>query len=231
MNVKQLFFILFLSIGSMVPASATMVVSNSIIHFGPDQPNREDVEIENPTSEPMYIKVAPSIVRNPGTDAEQREMITNPKEAGLLVSPNKLVIPPGGRKLVRFVNLRPQATEEMVYRVAITPVVNEVKANATGVKILIGYEVLVLTQPVNAQPELVAERAGNTLTFRNDGNTNVLLREGYQCPIETEDKEQCEPLSGKRIYPGNQWSVDLPLDRPAEYYLAVGRKNSVAVYP
>ncbi len=28
-----------------------MVVSNSIIHFGPDQPSREDVEIENPTSE------------------------------------------------------------------------------------------------------------------------------------------------------------------------------------
>ena len=179
----------------------------------------------------MYIKVAPSIVRNPGTDAENREIITNPKEAGLLVSPNKLVIPPGGRKLVRFVNLRPQATEEHVYRVAITPVVNEVKANATGVKILIGYEVLVLTQPVNAQPGLVAERAGNMLKFRNEGNTNVLLREGYQCPFETEDKEQCEPLSGKRIYPGNQWSINLPLDRPAEYYLAVGRKNSVAVYP
>lgn len=231
MHTKLLFLLFFISFGLALPASATMVVSNSIIHFGPDQPSREDVEIENPTSEPMYIKISPTVVHNPGTDAETREIITNPKDAGLLVSPNKLVIPPGGRKLVRFVNLKPQATEEQVYRVAITPVVNKVKANATGVKILIGYEVLVLTQPVNAQPGLVAERTGNTLRFRNEGNTNVLLREGYQCPFETEDKDQCEPLTGKRIYPGNQWHVDLPLDRPVEYYLAVGRKNSVAVYP
>ncbi len=230
MNTKLLILIALLSPVLMSPASASMLVSNSIIHFGPDQPNREDVEIENPTDEPMYIKIAPSIVHNPGTDNETRELITNPKEAGLLVSPNKLVIPPRGRKLVRFVNLRPKASEEHVYRVAITPVVNEIKANATGVKILIGYEVLVLTQPVNAQPELIAERSGSTLNFRNEGNTNVLLREGYQCPFKTDDKEQCEPLSGKRIYPGNQWSVSLPLDKPVEYYLAVGRKNSVAVY-
>lgn len=231
MNIKRLFLFCFIFAGLMNTASANMVVSNSIIHFGPDQPGREDVEIENPTSEPMYIQVAPSVVRNPGTDAETREPITNPRQAGLLVSPNKLVIPPGGRKLVRFVNLNPMASEEQVYRVAITPVVDKVSANETGVKILIGYEVLVLTQPVNARPGLVAERRGKTLSFRNEGNTNVLLREGYQCPPDTEDKEQCEPLSGKRIYPGNQWSIDLPLDRPVEYYLAVGRKNSVAVYP
>lgn len=230
MNARVLYLFVFISCWLMLPASATMVVSNSIIHFGPDQPNREDIEIENPTSEPMYIKVAPSIVRFPGTENEAREPITNPKDAGLLVSPNKLVIPPGGRKLVRFVNLRPNASQEHVYRVAITPVVNEVKANATGVKILIGYEVLVLTQPIDARPELIAERSGRTLSFRNEGNTNVLLREGYQCPFETDDKEQCEPLTGKRIYPGNQWSVNLPLDQPVEYYLAVGRKNSVAVY-
>lgn len=230
MKNKYLFIFAFLSFCLSFQASANMLVSNSIVHFGPDQPGREDVEIENPTSEPMYIKVAPSIVHNPGTEQETRELITNPKEAGLLVSPNKLVIPPGGRKLVRFVNLRPNAQSEHVYRVAITPVVNRVDAEVTGVKILIGYEVLVLTQPVNAQPGLVAKRAGNTLHFHNEGNTNVLLREGYQCPFETADKEECEPLTGKRIYPGNNWSVDLPLDRPVEYYLAVGRKNSVAVY-
>ncbi|MFK8032055.1 MAG: molecular chaperone [Gammaproteobacteria bacterium] len=230
MKIKYLILLAFICTGLATPVSANMLVSNSIIHFGGDQPGREDVEIENPTDEPMYIKVTPSIVHNPGTEDESRDVITNPKKAGLLVSPNKLVIPPGGRKLIRFVNLRPQAAQEHVYRVAITPVVNDVKANATGVKILIGYEVLVLTQPVNAQPVLVAERNGSTLNFRNDGNTNVLLREGYQCPFKTEDKEQCEPLNGKRIYPGNNWSVSLPLDRPVEYYLAVGRKNSVAVY-
>ncbi|MEM7082786.1 MAG: hypothetical protein AAF465_08630 [Pseudomonadota bacterium] len=217
-------------IAATAPTYASMIVSNSIIHFGPDQPNREDIEIENPTDEPMYIKVSPSIVHAPGTVEESREIIANPKTAGLLVSPNKLVIPPGGRKLVRFVNLKPNAQREHVYRVAITPVVNEVKANATGVKILIGYEVLVLTQPVNAQPGLIVERDGKRLSVRNEGNTNVLMREGYQCPFDTQDKEQCEPLSGKRIYPGNEWGVDLPLDRPVEYFLAVGRKNSVAVY-
>lgn len=229
--LKKLFVLIFLAFSLSLPAAANMLLSNSIVHFGPDQPTREDIEIENPTAEPMYIKVVPSVIHNPGTDEERREEITNPKEAGLLVSPNKLVIPPGGRKLVRFVNLKPRASKEQVYRVAVTPVVNQVKSDSTGVKILIGYEVLVLTQPTNPNPNLVVSREGNRLLVSNNGNTNVLMREGYQCPFEGAEKEDCEGLRGKRIYPGNNWSLDLPADKPVEYYLAVGKKNSVAVYP
>ncbi|MEO1574719.1 MAG: hypothetical protein AAFU65_07150, partial [Pseudomonadota bacterium] len=139
---------------------ASMVLSNVIVHFEPGEPPREDIEIENNGDETLYIEVKPHRVHAPGTPEERREIIRNPRESGLLVTPNRLVIGPGARKRLRLVNLAPDSPEERVYRVAVTPVVGDVSAAQSGLKVLIGYEVLVLTQPPSPSPDLVARRLG-----------------------------------------------------------------------
>ncbi len=212
------------------PAAASMVLSNVILHFEPGKPTRQDVEIENTGDQPMYVQVTPHTVESPGTPDEARVAITDPRQAGLLVTPNKLVVPPNGRKLLRFVNLQPGDDRERVYRVSVAPVVGDLEARESGLKILIGYEVLVLMQPAAPAPQLAARREGRTLFFENTGNTNVLLREGRQCPTPETPAEDCALLGSKRLYPGNAWSVDLPFDREVEYYLAAGTRNSVEVY-
>ena len=223
--------ICFLIISPISTVSANMVLSEAIIHFEPGKPLRKDIEVENPSEENLYIEITPSIVVEPGTETEHRVAIVDPRESGLLVTPNKLVIPPGGRKLVRLVSLQPLGEKERVYRVTFKPVVGDLETEHIGVKILVGYEVLVLMQPAQPDPNLISNRTGKTISFQNKGNTNVLLREGKQCPDgEASDSEKCARLAGKRLYPGNSWSVDLPFNKAVDYQVSVGTKNSVKTY-
>ena len=212
-------------------ASANMVLSEAIVHFEPGNPLRRDIEVENPSEENLYVQVEPSIVINPGTENERREAIVDPREHGLLVTPNKLVVPPGGRKLVRLVSLQPLGKKERVYRITFKPVTGELESEHIGIKILIGYEVLVLMQPAAPDPNLVAKKDGQKIFFNNKGNTNVLLREGKQCPKGVDpESEECERLGGKRLYPGNSWSVELPYNRPVDYQMSIGTKNLIKTY-
>lgn len=208
-----------------------MVVSNVILHFEPGETTRQDIEIENTGDETMYVEVRPHRVLNPGTENEQREFIADPRESGLLVTPNRLVLPPHGRKLLRFVNLKPGSNSERVYRVAVTPVVGELEARASGLKILIGYEVLVLAQPSQPEPKLIGNRRGQQMLFRNDGNTNIFLREGRQCPSDDAAEVDCAVLGAKRLYPGNEWQLDLPYDRPLEYNIGIGTASALEAWP
>lgn len=229
MNTKTLIYCILIMLFS-ITAHADMILNKSIIYFEPDSPNREDLEIQNAGTDPLYIQVTPKIVNNPGTDKQVREIFDNPKQAGLLVSPNKLVVPPNGRKLLRFVNLNPNPKQEKVYRVSITPVVGELSAKSTGVKIMIGYEVLVIVHPVDGHIDLTHQRSGNKLTLSNQGTQNVLLRKGTQCPEGIADESQCHQLPGKRLYPGNTWSVDLETDQAVTYFLSRGKEHSVRVF-
>ena len=228
MNIRHLTLLLLIMLP--VYSSADMILNKSIIYFEPGEPNREDLEIQNIGSDPLYVQVTPKIVHNPGTDEQSREVFDNPKEAGLLVSPNKLIVPPNGRKLLRFVNLNPGTQEEKVYRVSITPVVGELTAEKSGVKILIGYEVLVLVHPEGGKFDLIHERTENKLSIANQGTQNVLLRKGTQCPPGVEDEEKCHHLPGKRLYPGNNWSIDLEDKYPVTYFLSEGKEHSVRVF-
>ncbi len=222
----------FLFAASTSTVLANMVLSEAILHFEAGKPLRKDIEVENVGSETLYIQVTPTIVNDPGTEKEERVEFKNPREAGLLVSPNKIVVPPNSRKLVRFVVLKQPRETDAVYRVTFKPITNKLvsEKDQIGVKIVIAYQVLVLVQPPNPKPNLVANREGNTLHFKNKGNTNILLREGKQCPQDSKNEEDCEILRGNRLYAGNEWSVELPSSLPVEYYLSIGKKNSIEKY-
>ena len=220
-----------LSLALSGAAAANMVLSNAIVHFEPDTPARQDVEITNAGSEPMYVQIEPKVVLQPGTDQEQREAITDPRKHGLLVTPNRLVIAPGASRSIRLVNLEPESTKERIFRITAKPVAGEFEAKTSGLKVLIGYEVLAIAYAAKPQPQLEVERTGKRLLVRNTGNTNVFLQQGFQCERADMADEQCTPLPGKRMYPGTQWRSELPHDLPVRYYQSVGTQNSVETYP
>lgn len=219
--------ILFLVItGYSSNCIAGLVLDNSIIHFEPGKPNRSDVGVSNNGNSVLYVQVTPYLVENPGTAQERKVKVTNPKQAGLLVSPNKLAIKPGSKKLVRFVNLNKQRESEAVYRVEIKPVTGKLVAKDTGLKIMIGYEVLVLAQPDMPIPNLVHSLEEKSLVVKNTGNTNIMLMQGKQCPPETQTTKQCIPLQDKRIYPGMEWAFELEEQWPAQFQVASGSSNT-----
>ncbi|MEM7079978.1 MAG: hypothetical protein AAF513_15260 [Pseudomonadota bacterium] len=211
-------------------AAANMILSNVIVHFEPGESTRQDIEIFNSGEDTMYIKIDPKLVLAPGTEQEDRASITNPREAGLLVTPNRLVLPPGATKSIRLVKMG-ASFDERVYRISAVPVTNGLDTEQTGVKVLVGYEILAIVYPNNPQPELEVMREGHELRVVNNGNTNVLMREGYQCETPDLPLEECTPLPGKRMYPGNEWVYELPHDLPVMYYESIGMKNFTRNYP
>lgn len=230
-----LIFAVFLFCGfASLPVHANMVLSNAIVHFDEGASSRQDVEITNMGNEPLYVQIEPHIVLNPGTKEEERVAIKNPREHGLLVTPSRMVLAPGTSKSMRIVKLAvpgdPKQEKERIYRISARPVVGDVSSTQSGVKVLIGYEVLAIVYPSSPEPNLVVERNGLVLTAENRGNTNVLLQEGFQCETPEQPLEECAPVRGKRMYPGLKWSVDLLHDLPVRYFQSVGTRNYVETY-
>jgi P pilus assembly chaperone PapD len=117
------------------------------------------------------------------------------------------------------------ADRERVYRVTVKPVVGGIESEESGLKVLVGYDVLVLVRPAQSNPNVTASRSGQRLSFSNSGNVSVELINGRQC-----NSGQCTELPGKRLYPGASWTVELNSDSPAEYTLRSPGRSDRRVY-
>ncbi|MDZ7685203.1 MAG: hypothetical protein U5O39_09585 [Gammaproteobacteria bacterium] len=133
----------------------------------------------------------------------------------MLATPSKLIIPAGSRKLVRIVNLQTSNERERVYRINVTPIVPPLEEEKSQLRIVVAYQILTIVQPDVPDTNLSVTRDGTTITFENDGNSNVLLSDGRQCRAEAE--EECQELASRRLYAGNTWELSLPFDAPVRY--------------
>lgn len=198
------------------PAAADMALDKVVVQFGAGGMQRDDIEVLNAGGELLYLVVEPREVLEPGGEGEQRVERRDPEELGLLVSPNRLVIEPGARRVVRLSLLRPPSERDRIWRVAFRPVVGETAAETTALRVLTAYNVLVMAYPPAPQAELVAERSGQRLALENRGNSNALLFDGRQCDAAGQN---CRELPTRRLYAGNRWELELPYGTPARWRL------------
>lgn len=234
MNIKTITFLMF-SIFSY-DAWAQLIVNSSIETFDDPRETRKDITVINRNlNDVLYVSVDAFEVMNPGEANQELVAILPTNNPKFLVTPNKLIIQPGGRSIVRFLNLNKSESEESIYRVNFTPVeapleiqsdLNDDEKSAS-VEVLIAYQVLVMDRPIVAQSNYEYKRKGNNLTFTNSGNTNYLLFDGEQCnPV---DLNECERIPDHRVYAGNTWTVDLPFDAPVRYTLKNEIGNSTQI--
>jgi P pilus assembly chaperone PapD len=196
------------------PACAELVLSQLVVELGSGSKQREDVEVWNNSDERTYVAIDPSEIINAGQSNQARHQEPDPEKRGLLVSPTRMILEPGQRKHVRIARIGLETERERVYRVTIKPVAGELSSTDSGLKVLVGYDVLVLARPSDNHPNLYADRSAGRLTFRNDGNASLELVDGKQCdPIGS----ACTDLPGKRLYSGAEWSQPLKSDFPVEY--------------
>lgn len=193
---------------------AEMALSKVIVEFRAGDPLREDVEVINAGNENLYLVVEPREVIDPGTDAEQRVERRNPKDVGLLVSPTRVVIEPGARRIVRLSLFEQPTGQDRIWRVTFRPVVGETSAETSALRVLTAYNVLVMAYPPAAAADVTASRAGRQAALENRGNSNALLFDGRQCDATGNN---CRDLPTRRLYAGNRWQVDLPYDTPAQW--------------
>lgn len=197
-------------------ARADLVLSELVVELQPNKHIREDLEVWNDSPERSFIAIEPREIVNPGSPMQSDHQDPDPEKLGLLVGPSRMILEPGQRKLVRIASVSSNSDREHVYRVTVKPVVGGIESEDSGLKVLVGYDVLVLVRPAQPAANVSASRNGRSLTFSNSGNVSVELVNGRQCKAQ---QAQCTELPGKRLYPGASWSVDLQSDSPAEYTL------------
>jgi P pilus assembly chaperone PapD len=198
------------------PARAELVLSELIVELQPGKHVRDDIEIWNNSPERSFVAIEPREIVNPSLPSQSVRQDPDPAKLGLLVSPARMILEPGQRKLIRIATLGGSADREHVYRVTVKPVLGEIQSDDSGLKIVVGYDVLVLVRPAQPVANVTASRAGKALSFSNSGNVSVEIIDGRQCDGP---RGKCTPLPGKRLYPGASWTVDLPADASAEYVL------------
>lgn len=209
--------------GLTAPAGAELVVSDLVVELQPGKNSRKDIELWNNSDERSYVEITPAEIINPGLSSEVRQEFADPQRLGLLVSPNRMVLEPGQHKAIRIAAIAPPADRERVYRVTIKPVVGDISEGQSGLKILVGYDVLAMVRPAILVPKIVGSREGLTLVVRNEGNSSVELLNGKQCVTAGKG---CSALAGKRLYSGAEWRLQLTEEGPIEFSVKLGDQLS-----
>ncbi len=146
--------------------------------------------------------------------------VTHTTEAGLVVTPPKLVIAPGASRLVRIqLTKTPEYTEKM-YEILVNPVESDliIKNNKqdnkvqAGIRLVVSYGILAAVAPTHIQAKLALDRQGDKIIAINSGNVSILLSDGQQCVAN-----KCEKLSVYRVYPDTKIVFKAPTAAPVTF--------------
>jgi P pilus assembly chaperone PapD len=212
----------FMAATMVGPAKAEIVLSKVIVDLQPDRLPYDDIEVWNDGSERMYVVAEPAEILDPGLPQERRVAGNDPAASGLLVAPQRLVLEPGQRRVVRVSAVSPPGNRDRVYRVAIKPVSGPLSAEQSALKIFVGYDALVIRRPAEIVGSLVPRRDGRRLILANESNTAQEVFDGKQCDT---GGGNCRNLASARIYPGATLEQELPYDTPVQYDVSNGRKT------
>jgi P pilus assembly chaperone PapD len=204
----------FFCLLAAAPAGAELVVSQLIVEFRPGQPRAADIEIFNNEDERAYAVIEPREILNAGTPGEEVFTAPDPAKLGLIASPARIMLEPRQRRRLRIAAIGGAAARERVYRVTVKPVTGDISGSESGLKLMVGYDLLVLVRPPIVHNAVRADRKGAELILTNEGNASVELAEGKQCDAKGKD---CRPLPAKRLYAGASWKQTLPREADGAY--------------
>ena len=213
MSLKK--FLAFLAISTAASQSSAEISLSQLIVDLSSNARARDVEIYNDSDERAFVVIEPREIINPGQISESTRKSPDPEALGLIVSPRKIILEPRQRRLIRLADIGADRQRERVYRVMVKPQVGQITSQSSGLKLLVGYDMLVLVRPDNAEePSLAAKRVYGQLVITNNGNASVELDAGKQCDAR---EANCRDLGGKRLYAGASWTVDAPMTTPARF--------------
>ncbi|MCB1757093.1 MAG: fimbria/pilus periplasmic chaperone [Gammaproteobacteria bacterium] len=190
--------------------SAQVSVSRSVINFKAGE-QIQDFDVLNTADHKIWLSLQASEIIDPTSATSRKVELNDPRTADVLVTPSRLLLPPGQQKRIRVIMRNPAGEKERIFRLAVLPHTGRISLadNAPaqlsgGIKVLLGYELLLISRPENPTPEIQARRRDDSVEFINTGNTNVMLQRISQCFAVTGD---CLELPTKRLYPGESLTV------------------------
>lgn len=214
MSVLKAIFLAFLVVALPSTAHASLALDRVIVDLASDQPARADIELTNEGEERMYVAVEPFEILHPDTERQQRIELDLGSEDALFVSPRRLILEPGEKRLVRIAAIGARPPIERTFRVRIRPVVGEVVGEDDGLKLLVGYDTLVLLRPASLTGQLDVQRKDDVIWIRNTTNTSYEFFDGKACSARL---PTCRELRPNRLYPGEVWQIAASPDEKIEF--------------
>lgn len=217
MRFRFAFFVLVAAVWPF-PAEAGVSIDTvtEVVH-ATDKPIRS-VTVRNTDAEnPVGVDVVVLKVTNAGMPNETREPSTD-----IAVAPGKFDLAGGASRAVRLVVRKRPQDSEAVYRIRFMPTsefADQVSRQQSGnvtteVRIQIAMGMLLFVRPPSIVSDISAQRPTADLArFANKGNTTIELHRGEVCGLSS---GQCAEFSGKRLYPGMTWDLDVPASLGAE---------------
>jgi len=188
-------------------AQAQLKLSDIFVDLHPKRMSAQ-IFAANTGDERLYLKVTVVEVLNPSLETEEVRDVADPRELGLLVSPQRLVVEPGEEKRIRMVALE-KVNEDRFFKVTVAPVVGDIESEEMmGVKVLIAYAAWVFVRPEGGTPEISGTRNGRKLVVKNTGTTHAELTGGKQCTGAGRDT--CDAIERFRVLAGREKTITLP---------------------
>src|SRR3954451_21602469 len=89
------------------PAHSELVLSELVVELQPGKQVRDDVEVWNNSPERSFVAVEPREILDPSLPTEAVHKDPDPEKLGLLVSPARMILEPGQRKMLRIATISP----------------------------------------------------------------------------------------------------------------------------
>ncbi len=212
---------------------ADIALSEVILDFNESSELRKDIWVTNHGNSKSFVEISPYLILNPGEDPVQKEPVSDPRKSEIVVTPNKMILEPGQKKAIRVLLKKFSRKEEKIYRINVVPKVGNVKLKGrakegeirTGVKVIVGYDVLTILRPDNPKKDYSLNISGKNLEVRNKGNVSILVDEVHQC--KTSNLEECSIVKGPRVHPNKTESIKLSETKNLKVYIKYGERTEV----
>lgn len=232
--MKQLIFLSFAAaFVTLFPGNqcaAQISVDRAIVSFTKAQGDILNATVQNSGKEAVWIEGVVEAIDRSGFPDEKRV----PTE-DLVMSPKRFSIEAGGQRTIRLLLKKPLGETEQVYRIKFMPQAEEFNtedmkngSKTTRLKVIFSVGMLVFGEPLDPKPKLTWDRSGGKVTFRNEGNVNVLFDDIEDCAA---DGTGCRKIAGNRLYPGNVWEVPVSANRSLQLRKQTGSNFENMIIP
>ena len=182
-------------------ASATVSIApfNLFIHSAQSDANKPQlVKITNTTDQTAYVMIKVSRLVHAGFK-DQKEipyLSESPEKFGLIVSNDKMILPPYQMRQLRIQSLLKNLKEDAIYKILVYTVspekfdvpgakkAKDIKTIHAGINIKVRYAIFVYVMPANPNHyDLSYSYQGGKFVVKNHGNSFTTVQNLYGCKL------------------------------------------------
>ena len=206
---KQIYCLLFCVFFSSL-ASANVMVYPMSLTMNDVNLSKNQFKVYSKSDKVQYLNIYVKQVLNPATPQEKEVPVSILSGTGIIASPQKIILPPGGEHTVRLRTLSIPSKEQL-YRVYVEPVAANtdedqvVTEEGGSVGISLTWGVLVYSKPQTSEVELGIDIKNGMI--ENKGNIHTWIKDISTCSGATPDTCK-KTMIEKSVFPG--FSLQMP---------------------